>query len=85
MQDDPTDAVKGAVVERIADTPIAIFGVSYGGYAALAGAAFTPDLYRCAIDLCGPSNVATCINLSRHTEDQVDMECAPRKSRPSRL
>ena len=62
MQDDLTDAVKWAVTEGIADPRrIAIFGVSYGGYAALAGAAFTPDLYRCAIDLCGPSNVATCI------------------------
>jgi dipeptidyl aminopeptidase/acylaminoacyl peptidase len=62
MQDDLTDAVKWAVTEGIADPRrIAIFGVSYGGYAALAGAAFTRDLYRCAIDLCGPSNVATCI------------------------
>ena len=62
MQDDLTDAVKWAVGEGIADPQrIAIFGVSYGGYAALAGAAFTPDLYRCAIDLCGPSNLATCI------------------------
>jgi dipeptidyl aminopeptidase/acylaminoacyl peptidase len=101
MQDDLTDAVKWAVAEGIADRHrVAIFGVSYGGYAALAGAAFTPDLlllrnsescagnstsfcriasacllflsrratvrpsnplYRCAIDVCGPSNVATCI------------------------
>ncbi len=38
---------------------VAIFGGSYGGYAALAGAAFTPDLYRCAIDECGPSNLFT--------------------------
>jgi len=62
MQDDLTDAVQWAVAEGIADPRrVAIFGVSYGGYAALAGAAFTPDLYKCAIDLCGPSNVATCI------------------------
>jgi dipeptidyl aminopeptidase/acylaminoacyl peptidase len=54
MQDDLTDAVKWAVDERIADPGrVAIFGGSYGGYAALAGAAFTPDLYKCAIDLCG--------------------------------
>lgn len=52
MQDDLTDAVKWAVAEGIADPRrVAIFGVSYGGYAALAGAAFTPDLYKCAIDL----------------------------------
>ena len=34
-------------------------GGSYGGYAALAGAAFTPDVFRCAIDLVGPSNLLT--------------------------
>jgi dipeptidyl aminopeptidase/acylaminoacyl peptidase len=62
MQNDLTDAVKWAVAEGIADPDrVAIFGLSYGGYAALAGAAFTPDLYKCAIDLCGPSNLATCI------------------------
>ena len=62
MQNDLTDAVRWAVAEGIADPDrVAIFGLSYGGYAALAGAAFTRDLYRCAIDLCGPSNVATCI------------------------
>lgn len=62
MQNDLTNAVQWAVAEGIADPQrIAIFGVSYGGYAALAGATLTPDLYRCAIDLCGPSNMATCI------------------------
>jgi dienelactone hydrolase len=38
---------------------VAIMGGSYGGYAALAGAAFTPEGYRCAIDLCGPANLLT--------------------------
>jgi dipeptidyl aminopeptidase/acylaminoacyl peptidase len=38
---------------------IGIMGGSYGGYAALAGAAFTPDVFRCAVDLCGPSNLLT--------------------------
>jgi dipeptidyl aminopeptidase/acylaminoacyl peptidase len=62
MQDDLTDAVKWAVAEGIADPwRIAIFGHSYGGYAALAGAAFTPDPYRCAIDLCGGANLYTVI------------------------
>lgn len=65
MQDDLTDAVKWAVDERIADPGrVAIFGGSYGGYAALAGAAFTPDLYKCAIDLCGPSNVSSWLKYS---------------------
>jgi len=62
MQDDLTDAVKWAVAEGIADPKrVAIFGQSYGGYAALAGAAFTPEFYRCAIDLCGPSSLFTSI------------------------
>ncbi|MFC7387979.1 S9 family peptidase [Sphaerisporangium rhizosphaerae] len=38
---------------------IAIMGCSYGGYAALAGAAFTPEAFACAVDLCGPSNLLT--------------------------
>jgi dipeptidyl aminopeptidase/acylaminoacyl peptidase len=40
---------------------VAIYGGSYGGYAALAGAAFTPDLFRCAVDIVGPSNLKTLI------------------------
>jgi dipeptidyl aminopeptidase/acylaminoacyl peptidase len=40
---------------------IGIFGGSYGGYAALAGAAFTPDVFCCAVDIVGPSNLKTLI------------------------
>lgn len=59
MQDDISDGVAWAVNEGIADPGrVAIFGGSYGGYAALAGAAFTPNLYKCAIDLFGPGNLA---------------------------
>ncbi|HYL57679.1 MAG TPA: alpha/beta fold hydrolase [Candidatus Acidoferrales bacterium] len=57
-QNDLTDAVRWAVDEGIADPArVAIDGFSFGGYAALAGAAFTPDVYCCAVDLCGPSNL----------------------------
>ncbi|HEY9157057.1 S9 family peptidase [Candidatus Binatus sp.] len=60
MQSDLSDGVKWAVDQAIADPKrVAIFGGSYGGYAALAGAAFTPELYRCAVDECGPSNLFT--------------------------
>ena len=38
---------------------MAVFGGSYGGYAALAGAAFTPDVFHCAVDIVGPSNLFT--------------------------
>jgi dienelactone hydrolase len=60
MQDDITWGVRYLVSEGIADPQrIGIFGGSYGGYAALAGVAFTPDLYRAAVDIVGPSNLAT--------------------------
>lgn len=62
MQDDLTDGVKWAIEQGIADpNKICIFGGSYGGYAALAGATFTPDLYKCAVDIVGPSNLITMI------------------------
>lgn len=58
MQDDLTDSVKWAVAQGIADPKrVAIDGVSYGGYAALAGAAFTPEVYKCAVDICGPADL----------------------------
>jgi dipeptidyl aminopeptidase/acylaminoacyl peptidase len=60
MQNDLTDGVKWAVAQGIADSArVAIMGGSYGGYAALAGVTFTPQLYACAVDVVGPSNVAT--------------------------
>jgi dipeptidyl aminopeptidase/acylaminoacyl peptidase len=62
MQDDLVDAVAFAVGQGWADPArVAIYGGSYGGYAALAGAAFTPDLFRCAVDIVGPSNLKTLI------------------------
>src|SRR5262249_26792653 len=60
MQNDLTDAVKWAVNQGYADPKrLAIYGGSYGGYAALAGATFTPDLFTCAIAIVGPSNLMT--------------------------
>ncbi|HOW59046.1 MAG TPA: S9 family peptidase [Candidatus Omnitrophota bacterium] len=62
MQDDLVDAVAWAVQQKIADPKrLGIIGSSYGGYAALAAAAFTPDVFQCAIDLFGPSDLATLI------------------------
>jgi len=58
MQDDVTDGVQVLVDRKIVDPRrICIVGASYGGYAALAGAAFTPDLYRCAISVSGVSDL----------------------------
>lgn len=60
MQHDLTDAVRWAVEQGIADpSRVGIIGGSYGGYAALSGIAFTPELYACAVDLVGPSDLRT--------------------------
>ncbi|WP_200882797.1 S9 family peptidase [Amycolatopsis sp. MJM2582] len=60
MHTDLLDAINVAVESGYADPDrIGIYGASYGGYAALAGAAFTPEVFRCAISLCGPSNLET--------------------------
>ena len=62
MHDDLLDAVAWVTAEGYADPErIAIYGGSYGGYAALVGAAFTPDVFRCAVDIVGPSNLKTLI------------------------
>ncbi|HXS63691.1 MAG TPA: S9 family peptidase [Streptosporangiaceae bacterium] len=62
MQDDLTDGVAYAVAQGWADPgKVAIFGGSYGGYAALVGATFTPEVYCCAVDIVGPSSLKTLI------------------------
>lgn len=58
MQHDVTDGVKSLIARGIADPGrICIVGASYGGYAALAGAAFSPELYRCAVSINGVSDL----------------------------
>lgn len=58
MQDDLSDGVKWAIAQGIADpNRVAIFGASYGGYAALAGVTFTPELYCCAVNYVGVSDL----------------------------
>ena len=60
MHDDLLDALNWAVEQGIADPKrAAIYGGSYGGYAALVGAAFTPEVFACSIDVVGPSNLLT--------------------------
>jgi dipeptidyl aminopeptidase/acylaminoacyl peptidase len=60
MQDDITDGARWLIKRGIADPKrIGIYGASYGGYAVLAGLAFTPDLYACGIDYVGISNLFT--------------------------
>ena len=58
MQDDVTDGVKKLIADGISDPKrICIMGASYGGYAALEGAASTPDLYACAVSFAGVSDL----------------------------
>ncbi len=60
MQDDLTDAVMWVIDEGIADPDrVVILGGSYGGYAALTGLTFTPDVYCAGVDFFGPSNLIT--------------------------
>jgi len=62
MHNDLLDAVNWAVAQGYVDpNKVAIYGGSYGGYAALVGATFTPDFFTCAIDIVGPSNLVTLI------------------------
>jgi dipeptidyl aminopeptidase/acylaminoacyl peptidase len=62
MHDDLVDAIQWIVRRDVADPErIAIYGGSYGGYAALVGATFTPDLFCCAVDIVGPSSLITFI------------------------
>ncbi len=63
MQHDISDGVQYLIKEGIADPKrVAIYGGSYGGYATLAGLAFTPDLYAAGVSYVGPSNIITLLN-----------------------
>jgi dipeptidyl aminopeptidase/acylaminoacyl peptidase len=62
MHDDLIDGVDWLVAEGIADPArIGIYGGSYGGYAALVGASFTPDVFACAVSVVGPSSLVTLV------------------------
>ncbi|MBW2187640.1 MAG: S9 family peptidase, partial [Deltaproteobacteria bacterium] len=60
MQNDITDGVHWLIDQQISDPQrVGIYGGSYGGYATLAGLAFTPELYACGVDYVGVSNIFT--------------------------
>jgi dipeptidyl aminopeptidase/acylaminoacyl peptidase len=59
MQDDVTDATRWAIQQGVADANrICLYGASYGGYAALMGAAREPALYRCVVGYAAPYDLA---------------------------
>ncbi|MBD2257696.1 S9 family peptidase [Pseudanabaena sp. FACHB-2040] len=63
MHDDLIDGVNWLVEQGIADpAKIAIMGGSYGGYAALVGLTFTPEVFAAGVDIVGPSNILTLLN-----------------------
>lgn len=62
MQDDISNGLKKLIADGIADpTRVCIVGASYGGYASLAGATLTPDLYACAVSVNGVSDLSKMI------------------------
>jgi dipeptidyl aminopeptidase/acylaminoacyl peptidase len=63
MQEDLTWGVKYLAAKGIADPKrVGILGGSYGGYATLAGLAFTPDVYAAGVSIVGPSNIITLLD-----------------------
>ena len=63
MQDDITWGVKHLVAQGTVDPKrVGIMGGSYGGYATLAGVAFTPDLYAAGVAIVAPSNLLTLLD-----------------------
>lgn len=75
MHDDLIDAVQWAVDEGIADPDkVCISGGSYGGYAALVGLTFTPDVFACGVSLVGPSNLVTLLEaIPPYWEPQIEL------------
>ncbi len=60
MHDDLIDAVNWAIAENVTTRDqVAIMGGSYGGYATLVGLTFTPETFKCGVDIVGPSNLNT--------------------------
>jgi dipeptidyl aminopeptidase/acylaminoacyl peptidase len=60
MHTDLLDGKDWVVKQGIADEKkVCIMGGSYGGYATLAGVAFSPDAFACGVDIVGPSNLNT--------------------------
>ena len=60
MHTDLLDGKDWAVKQSVADAnKVCIMGGSYGGYATLAGVAFSPEAFTCGVDIVGPSNLNT--------------------------
>ena len=68
MQSDVSDGVRKLISEGKVDRErICIVGASYGGYAALAAATLTPDLYACAVSVNGVTDVAAMLGQAKQS------------------
>ncbi|MCA8901696.1 MAG: S9 family peptidase [Hyphomonas sp.] len=66
MQDDITDGVEALINSGVVNPDrTCIVGASYGGYAALAGGAFTPDLYKCVVAIAPVSDLPLMIKFEK--------------------
>ena len=69
---DLLDAVNWSTDSGIADpSKVAILGLSYGGYATLAAMTFTPTLFACGVEVCGPSNLTSFLSRSHPTGSPI--------------
>jgi len=85
MQDDLTDAVRWAVAQGYADPKrVAIMGASYGGYAVMAGLAFTPELYAAGINIVGVTDIGILLEDSRAWHELQREAYAERIADPKR-
>lgn len=78
MQNDITDTVKYFIDQGIADPErVCIYGGSYGGYATMAGLTFTPDLYKCGVNVVGVTDVGLLFeSMPKHWEPQKELLAA---------
>jgi dipeptidyl aminopeptidase/acylaminoacyl peptidase len=82
MQDDISDGVKKLIADGIVNPKrVCIVGASYGGYAALAGATFTPDLYACAVSFAGISDLPKMLHSDRANSNSDAREASFWESR----
>jgi len=86
MQYDLIDGVDWAVTKGIADPDrVGIMGGSYGGYAVLAGLAFTPETFACGVDMYGPSNLITLLDSEQEIEEEATSIGDPRTEEGQKL
>jgi dipeptidyl aminopeptidase/acylaminoacyl peptidase len=76
-QNDITDALQHLVTEGVVDPDrVCIAGMSYGGFAALAGGAYTPGLYKCVVSVSGVSDVRSMLSQVKRERGRDDWTVA---------